>query len=209
MSTRFPLWLLSTSTLSERKIAFTTTVLFNEGLTEIEQYGFITETPAFGPTEKWNSFFVWATSALVTITLIATSFTPAPAPRLLNIRRLSRTDALLPATTAWEIPPLWQRTFHCHLKKHGLLVIRVHQRPARVLVVRALVQKTLRLTDGFVHPPKVLCVFGFHRRSVGCNLLHQVVVIQVRIGCGRDCQRRLLGHGFGQRLAPHVDSHSQ
>jgi hypothetical protein len=67
--------------LSECKTAFTTTVLFNEGFTEIEPYGFITDTPALGPTAKWYSFLLSATSVPATITPIATSF----AARLLTI----------------------------------------------------------------------------------------------------------------------------
>jgi hypothetical protein len=55
--------------------------LFNDGLTEIEPYGFITDTPALGPTAKWNSLLLSATSVPATIAPIATNF----AVRLLTI----------------------------------------------------------------------------------------------------------------------------
>src|SRR5260370_28771952 len=60
------------------------TVLFNEGFTEIEPYGFITDTPALGPTVKWYSFLLSARSVPATITPSATIF----AERLLTIKQL-------------------------------------------------------------------------------------------------------------------------
>src|SRR5437879_5052979 len=197
MSTRFPFWRLSTSTLSECRTAFTTTVLFKDGFTEIEPYGFITDTPAFGPTAKWYSFLLSATSVPATIAPIATSL----AARLLTIKPLPQTLS--------KTFTLWQRTVHRHFKKHGFLVVRIHQRPPGFLVIRTLIHQPLGLTDGVIHLAQVLCILRLHRGSVVRHFLHQFVVIQVRGVRHRHSHRSLLGQPSGHRRSSHVDSHGQ
>src|ERR1700692_3710974 len=108
------------------------------------------ETPDFGPTRKWYSFLLWATSVPLTIMPIATSL----AARFLTIYDSPKlADPPSPCCATQKVSPLWQRTVHRHLKKHGLLLVRIHQRAPRVLVIGTLIYEALRLADGFVHSP--------------------------------------------------------
>src|SRR5258708_748418 len=135
------------------------TVLFSEGLTEIEPYGFITDTPALGPTAKRYSFLLAQRTVPATIMPSATIFVA----RLLTIEQL-------PQASLRTFQSLWLRTIHRHLKKHGFLLIRIHQRPPGILIVRSLIHRALRLADGLIHPPQILFVLRSHCGRVGRNL---------------------------------------
>src|SRR5215471_2198494 len=117
---RFPVWLLSTSTLSECMSALITTVFVVEGLTEIDPYGLLTEIPALAPTLKRYSLRLCATSVPVNI---------APTTASSIVRLLIDSPSFLShvACGTKAVRTLWQRTVHGHLKKHGFLLIRFHQ----------------------------------------------------------------------------------
>src|ERR1700722_4046597 len=75
MSTRLPLCVLSTSTLSDSAHRLITTELFGDGPPEIDPQGLFTETRALGSTLKCYSLRASATRVPATMAPTATSFT--------------------------------------------------------------------------------------------------------------------------------------
>src|SRR5271165_6043599 len=119
---RLPLWLWSTSALSECKMAVTSTTFPLAGLTVIGPYWFITETLAWRPTLKRNSFRLSATTKVVPA---RTTTTASCAARLLLFMILLPRRPC-PPSRGPNIPILWQRSVQGHLIDHGFLLVGIH-----------------------------------------------------------------------------------
>src|SRR5215469_1125703 len=171
--------LLSTSTLSEDRMALTTTTFPEEGRTETEPYGLLTETPDRGPTLKRYSLCVSAARGS------AVSVTASVAPS-------NASSSVLPPIVFPDFqftfkiknalgPDSWslqQSTIQRQLKQHGLLLVGLHQRAPSFLVVGICGHVVLLVLNILVDPPQVIRVLSPERRSLLRHFLQQVGIVE-------------------------------
>src|SRR5256885_16744478 len=134
--------------------------------------------PAFGPTLKRYSLRLSATNVPATSAIIVTTL----------IVRLLITLPKSPVALSAKVPVLWQRTVHSHVKKHGFLLVSLHQRTASFLVVGIGFHILLSILDIFIGPAQMVLILSLSRGSLVGDLLQQLVVILT--------SRRLIIHGI-------------
>src|SRR5947209_14674267 len=160
MLIRFPLWSWSTSTLSERKIAVTTTWFPAEGLAVIGPYWLRTEMLALGPTVNRYSFFVSVIAAIATQTRKRKMRPALTARCMLPINKLSSACLRPRPSRSWCLT-LWQRTIQSHLVKHRLLLVGLQKVLPGFAIIRILVHRILCVAD-----------VGIDRKSTRLNSSH-------------------------------------
>src|SRR5437870_326813 len=196
MPIRFPLWSWSTSTLSERKIAVTTTWFPADGLAVTGPYWFRTEMLALGPTVKRYSFFVSAIAAIATQTRKRKMRPALTARCMLPINKLS-SICLRQTSRSSQCLTLWQRTIQSHLVKHRLLLVGLQKVLPGFAIIRILVHRILCVADVGIHIFEIVFIHRLHQRRAFLHLRqHLLIVLAVR-SSGR-LRRR--GDGHPRRL---------
>src|SRR5438094_3876525 len=142
--------------------------------------------PAFGPTLKRYSLRLAATNVPATSAIIVTTL----------IVRLLITLPKSPVALSAKVPVLWQRTVHSHVKKHGFLLVSLHQRTASFLVVGIGLHILLRILDIFIGSAQMVLILSLRGGSLVGDLLQQLVVIQP--------SRRSILQGLLRRNCCHV-----